>query len=166
MFSREEWELFSFIGIALGLPLSILVFSWEQRLRRLSEQEEVYSRLADEYISFQKLVLQNADLHLGTTRPVNALTVDQQERKHVMFDILTALFERAYILVFTRQMSRQKRRLWQTWEDYMRYWCRREDYRAVLPELLEGEDPEFIEHIKRLAAEESTKASGKITASN
>ena len=63
MFSRDEWELFSFIGIALGLPLSILVFSWEQRLRRLSEQEEVYSRLADEYISFQKLVLQNADLH-------------------------------------------------------------------------------------------------------
>lgn len=161
MFSREDWELFSFIGIALGLPLSILVFSWEQRLRRLSEQEEVYSRLADEYINFQKLVLKNVDLHLGANRPASALTAEQQERRHIIFDILTALFERAYILVYTRHMSRQKRRLWQTWEDYMRYWCRREDYRAVLPELLEGEDPDFVEHIKRLAAEESTKAASK-----
>ncbi|MBI3881863.1 MAG: hypothetical protein HY301_17590 [Verrucomicrobia bacterium] len=161
MISREDWELWSFISIALGLPLSMLIFLWEQRKSRLTADEEVYSRLADEYISFQKLVLDNADLHLGSHRPATALTPEQQERKHVMFDILTSLFERAYILVYEDRMNKQQRRLWQTWEDYMRYWCRREDYRTVLPEMLLGEDPDFITHIQRLAAEECGRATGK-----
>jgi hypothetical protein len=49
-------------------------------------------------------------------------------------------------------MSRQTRRLWSSWEDYMREWCRREDFRADLPELLQGEDPDFQQHIKKIAA--------------
>ena len=40
-------------------------------------------------------------------------------------------------------MNKQTKRLWQSWEDYMREWCQREDFRAALPELLRGEDEEF-----------------------
>ena len=49
-------------------------------------------------------------------------------------------------------MSGQQRRRWLSWEDYMREWCRRADFRAMLPELLEGEDPEFGHYIRGLAA--------------
>jgi hypothetical protein len=35
----------------------------------------------------------------------------------------------------------------------MREWCRREDFRASLPELLEGEDPDFVSYIRALVAE-------------
>jgi hypothetical protein len=53
-------------------------------------------------------------------------------------------------------MDRQTRRLWQSWEDYMREWCKREDFRALLPSLLEGEDDEFQQHITRIAGEKTS----------
>ena len=33
-------------------------------------------------------------------------------------------------------------------------WCRREDFRNTLPQLLRGEDPEFQDYIRRIAEEE------------
>jgi hypothetical protein len=48
-------------------------------------------------------------------------------------------------------MDKKARRLWRSWEDYMREWVRREDFRGALPELLEGEDEEFTTYIQRLA---------------
>ena len=89
---------------------------------------------------------------------VKPLTPEQEERKWILFGILISLFERAYILVYEERMSKQTRRLWQSWEDYMREWCRREDFRAALPELLKGEDEEFGARIQRIAHEEATRA--------
>jgi hypothetical protein len=34
----------------------------------------------------------------------------------------------------------------------MREWCKREDFCAALPNLLEGEDPDFSAYIRALAA--------------
>jgi hypothetical protein len=51
-------------------------------------------------------------------------------------------------------MPRQSQRLWASWEDYMRAWCRRHDFRHRLPSLLQGEDAEFAAYLTRLAAEE------------
>ncbi len=48
-------------------------------------------------------------------------------------------------------MNKQTRRLWSSWEDYMREWCRREDFRTVLPQLLEGEDEDFQKHIQKIS---------------
>lgn len=70
--------------------------------------------------------------------------------------MLVALFERAYILVYEDDMSRQQRRLWQSWEDYMRDWCEREDFRTLLPQLLTGEDEDFSAHILRIAGHTGT----------
>ncbi|MGB4343902.1 MAG: hypothetical protein WBJ03_09830, partial [Moraxellaceae bacterium] len=73
------------------------------------------------------------------------------------FEMLIALFERAYILVYEDDMGKQQRRLWQSWEDYMRDWCEREDFRTLLPRLLTGEDEFFSAHILRIADEVATK---------
>ena len=81
------------------------------------------------------------------------LTDEQRERKLILFDILVSLFERAYILVYEEDMDRQTRRMWQSWEDYMREWCKRTDFRTVLPQLLDGEDRDFAAHIMRIAEE-------------
>jgi hypothetical protein len=34
--------------------------------------------------------------------------------------------------------------MWQTWEDYIDFWLKKEDFRKVVPELLSGEDPDFV----------------------
>ena len=150
-----EWfEFGSYLVTVIGLPFAILVYLLEQRRERKNEGEEIYQRLSDEYREFLKLVLDNADLQLLRQRgPIRVLTDEQNERKQAIFGILIAIFERAYLLVYEEDMDRQTRRLWQSWEDYMRDWCRRDDFRAVLPSLLEGEDDEFRQHITRIANE-------------
>jgi hypothetical protein len=88
----------------------------------------------------------------------SALTAEQRERRGVLFELLVSIFERAYLLVYEEQMKRQTQRLWMSWEDYMRDWCRRKDFRTQLPALLVGEDPDFAAHLTRIAAEEATKS--------
>ena len=90
---------------------------------------------------------------------------DQRERKYTLFNLLVSLFERAYILVYEDKMDRQTRRLWLSWEDYMREWCRRKDFRDVLPELLRGEDEDFAAHIGRIAEIEANRSARENTAS-
>lgn len=159
--TRIEWlEAASYVVTIVGLPMAILVFAWEQRRQRQNDQEEIYQRLSDEYASFLKLALGNADLHLLRTRGTEPdLTEEQRERKYALFNILVSIFERAYILVYEDKMDRQTRRLWLSWEDYMREWCRRKDFREVLPELLKGEDEDFAAHIGKIAEVEGLQPS-------
>lgn len=151
----EILEALSYAVTIIGLPFAIAVYIFDRRKERMNDDEEVYLQLADDYEKFLKLVLEHADLRLMTAAAsTQQLTEEQLERRNVLFEILIALFERAYILVYEDDMSRQAARLWQTWEDYMRAWCRRADFRGMLPKLLEGEDPDFARHITRVADEE------------
>ncbi|HYD85270.1 MAG TPA: hypothetical protein VEA63_14490 [Opitutus sp.] len=158
--STLEWlEALSYIVTIVGLPFAIVVFIKEQRKERQNDDEELYLQLSDEYSKFLRLVLDHSDLHLMTrAEPDAPFTSEQIERRNVLFEVLIAIFERAYILVYEEHMSRQATRLWQTWADYMRDWCRRPDFRELLPELLQGEDPEFQAYIRKISAEESTRA--------
>ncbi len=150
----ETWELASYIVTVVGLPLAILTFVWEQRKERQNEDEEIFQRLSDEYREFLKLVLDNADLHLLRRESSRVeFTEEQKERRLAIFGILISLFERAYLLVYEDKMDKQTRRLWQSWEDYMREWVRRSEFRDALPGLLDGEDDEFQAYMRKLAAE-------------
>jgi hypothetical protein len=85
--------------------------------------------------------------------PTPDLSDEQRERMHVIFDMLISLFERAYLLTYEPKMGEKQRRRWHSWEDYMREWCQRDDFRHRLPELLRGEDPDFSAYIRGLAGE-------------
>jgi hypothetical protein len=155
---RETWEMLSYVVTVIGLPLAIAVFIYEQRKERRNEDEEIFQRLSDEYREFLKLVLDNADLQLLRREAVRQdFTEEQKERRLAIFGILISLFERAYLLVYEDDMGKQTRRLWQSWEDYMREWVRRTDFRAALPQLLEGEDEDFTRYIRNLAETEQPK---------
>lgn len=150
--NAETWEIASYVVTVIGLPFAIIVFMLEQRKERQNEEEEIYQKLSDEYANFSKLLLKNADLRLMSEEiPDEELSPEQRERKKIIFDILISLFERAFILVYDKNMSAQTKRLWSTWEDYIYSWCKREDFRKALPELLEGEDPDFGAYIRRVS---------------
>src|ERR1051326_2189163 len=154
----EIAELIFYIVEIFGLPFAIVVFLIEQRKERQSDEEEIFQRLSDEYREFLKLVLENSDLQLlrreGSRQD---FTPEQRERRFAIFGILISLFERAYLLVYEETMNKQTARLWKSWEDYMREWVRRADFREALPELLEGEDEDFTHYIADLADEEKTR---------
>lgn len=153
MSNLESWELASYVVTVIGLPLAIAVFLFEQRKERENEDEAAYQLLSDAYTDFLKLVLVNTDLQLRTRDHVTDRTPDQRERMMVLYEILIALFERAYLLAYDENMSVQKRRRWLSWEDYMREWCARADFCSALPTLLQGEDADFAAYIRRLAQE-------------
>ena len=149
----ETFEFLSYVVTVIGLPLAIIVFVIEQRKERANDEEEIFQRLSDEYREFLKLVLDNADLQLLRRQGVRQeLTEEQKERRLAIFGILISLFERAYRLVYEDDMDKKARRLWRSWEDYMLEWVRRSEFRDALPNLLEGEDEEFTEYIRGLAA--------------
>ncbi len=153
--SIEIWELLSYVVTVIGLPLAIIVFIYEQHKERDNEEEEVYQLLSDNYQDFLKITLDNHDLHLFSADETPGLSDDQRERMIIIFTMLVSLFERAYLLLHEDKMNARQLRRWLSWEDYMREWCRRGDFRRELPVLLRGEDPDFVKHIQQLAAEEA-----------
>jgi hypothetical protein len=151
---RELWELASYIVTVLGLPLAMAIFLWQERNERANEEEEGYQLLSNAYNDFLKIVLAHPDLHLRTNEPLPNPTSEQNERMLVIFDMLISLFERAYLVAYKQKMSQEERRRWNSWDDYMREWCRRDDFHNALPLLLRGEDPDFQIYIRRVADEE------------
>lgn len=150
LLSRDNWELLSFIVTVIGLPLAILVFIYEQRKERDNEDEEVYQLLSDNYQDFLKVALDNTDLGLFSSGPTPALTEQQKERMIIIFSMLVSLFERAYLLLYSDKLTEKQLRRWRSWEDYMREWMQRDDFRSCLPSLLRGEDPAFVRYINAL----------------
>ena len=139
--SLETWEMLSYVVTVVGLPLAITVFVFEQRKERLNEQDAVYESISDNYQDFLRVVLEHPDLHLFSMTRTPALSDEQRERMLIIFGMLVSLFERAYLLLYESGLSGAKLRRWRSWEDYMREWCTREDFREMLDMLLEGEDP-------------------------
>jgi hypothetical protein len=160
MFSRDTWEVLSYVVTVVGLPLAILVFLYEQRKERDNEEEEVYQLLADNYQDFLKVALDNPDLRLFSAEAAHTLSVEQRERRLILLSMLVSLFERAYLLLHEDTMSSKQARRWGSWEDYMREWCRRADFREALPALLTGEDPDFAKYITQL--KEAEKSAGSV----
>lgn len=152
-------EALSYVVTILGFPVAIFVFIYEQRRRLRAEESELHRRLSEEYDNFLRLALGHADLLLWrSTEAAASFTDEQLERRDILFRMLVSLFEKAFIILYSETMDRDATRRWLSWEDDMREWCRRPDFRALLPALLEGEDDAFSAHIRRIAAEEEGTA--------
>ncbi len=149
--SADFWEVASFVVTVFGFPFAIFLFLYEQRRERDSEDEEAYQLLQDAYNDFLKIVLDNPDLQLRSTTSSIDLTDEQRERKLIIFEMLIALFERAYIVAYEPDLKGVALRRWNSWNDYMHEWCRRKDFNNLLPQLLRGEDPDFAAYIRSIA---------------
>ena len=147
---KDILETLSYVSTIVGFPLAISIFMYEQRKERLNEEDEVYQSLSDNYQDFLKVVLDNTDLHLFTPEETQGLSSEQQERMFLIFSMLIALFERAYLMLYKPTLNAIRRRRWASWEDYMAEWCKRKDFANLLEELLNGEDPEFSRYILKI----------------
>lgn len=147
----ETWELLSYVVTVIGFPMAIAVFLYEQRKERENEDEEVYQLLSDNYQDFLKVALDHPDLRLFSNDEPADLTEEQQDRLLIIFSMLISLFERAYLLLYTDDMSSTQSRRWHSWEDYIHEWCHKPYFRSRLPRLLVGEDPNFVTYIEEIA---------------
>ncbi|WP_334190252.1 hypothetical protein [Noviherbaspirillum sp.] len=154
LLNPDFWEVASFVVTVFGFPFAIFLFLYEQRRERDSEDEEAYQLLQDAYNDFLKIVLDNPDLQLRSATTSMDLTAEQRERKLIIFEMLVALFERAYIVAYEPDLKGVALRRWNSWNDYMHEWCHRKDFNNLLPQLLRGEDPDFAAYIRGIAEQE------------
>lgn len=145
------WAMLADVVTVVGLPFAVIVFLLQQKKQRENEEESVYELLSEHYQEFLKVGLENSDLQLFAEHPTPDLSDEQRQRMIIIFSMLVSLFERAYLLLYEKRMSKKQRRLWQSWEDYMHEWVKREDFKALLPDLLFGEDDDFQKYIRKLA---------------
>jgi hypothetical protein len=145
-------EALSYVITILGFPTAIIVFIYEHRRRLGNEENELHRHLSEEYDNFLRLVLDNADLLLlrASSAPPT-LSEEQLERREIIYRMLVSLFEKAYIILYSENMKQDAKRRWMSWEDDMTEWCRKREFVALLPELLEGEDDAFSQHILAIA---------------
>jgi hypothetical protein len=156
----EQLELWSYVATIVGFPWLILTFWYERKKERINDQEELFLSLSREYDEFLRLVLANSDLQLMSNSS-QSLEGEKAERRHIIFGILVSIFERAFILVYEDDMDKQTARLWQSWEDYIKEWCSRDDFRTGLKHHLHGEDPDFVRYMSALLEKLPTISPGE-----
>ncbi|MEM7211497.1 MAG: hypothetical protein AAF479_06310 [Pseudomonadota bacterium] len=151
-------EALSYVVTILGFPAAIFVIVREERLRRANEVSELHRSLSQEYDGFLRMVMDNADLLLMSRASLpEPVTEEQRERIEIIYRMLLSLFEKAFIILYADTMDADASRRWSSWEDDMIEWCARDDFRALLPKLIDGEDPAFSAYILGLGEQHEAK---------
>jgi len=139
----------------LGIPMAIIVLILDRRRARQDREQLTYQTLQSQYSDFLKLCLNNPDLQLHDYHPGKKAVQNPKQDKHmVALEILVSMFESAFFLYHHGHHSEFKRRQWKGWEDFMRDWVSRDDFRSAWEEHLGSQfDSEFISYVDRLVDE-------------
>lgn len=161
----QFWELLSYIVTVLGLPMAMFAVLHEMHAERINEhkeieqrEDEIYVELSRQYSGFLESVLASPDLDLMSVIPnEQELTKEQKQKRIIYYEMLIALFERAFILLYETALSGNAQRRWNSWNDYISWWVAKPDFRDYVVRALEGEDPEFVEYIEGVVKKEVEK---------
>ncbi len=146
--SLLEWfEFLSYLATIVGIPLAIALFLHEEHKERQAEQEEIYDKLMDHYDDILARLFEHPDIDQHD-KPLSDHELLRQQK--ILYEMLVTLFERAFILLYDEK-EETYRRMWNSWEDYIRVWVTRPNFREILPELVLGEDAKFVAYMAALS---------------
>ncbi|OFX04153.1 MAG: hypothetical protein A3E78_06740 [Alphaproteobacteria bacterium RIFCSPHIGHO2_12_FULL_63_12] len=158
MLSEETmrlWEFLSYLVTVLGLPIAIVTIWRELRAERANEakeleqrEDEIYVQLSQQYSSLLEAALAHPELDALDGASAQALTPDQKRRQAIYYEMLMALFERAFILLYEDAPSGQGGRRWGSWADFFSYWLKRPDFARYVEANLQGEDAAFVAFVR------------------
>jgi len=125
-------EIATFVITILGLPAAIFIYLAEQKLQRDEREYGTYDALDDKYIEIQQLCLDYPELDIFDTpyeTPRN-LTEAQQKQEEAILLIRISIFERAF-LMYQRAPTKTKAGQWQGWDEEIKEWLGRANFRSV-----------------------------------
>ncbi len=135
MISEEAmrlWEFLSYLVTALGLPVAVVSIWRELRAERVNEakeleqrEDEIYVQLSQQYSALLETVLAHPELDVVEEALRETLTPEQRRRQAIYYEMLMALFERAFILLHEDSPTGQGGRRWGSWADFFSYWLKR-----------------------------------------
>lgn len=148
------WEFMSYLVTVLGLPLAGFALWREMRAERANEakeieqrEDEIYVALSQQYSALLESALAHPELDLQETATAD-LSPEQRRRQAIYYEMLMALFERAFILLYEDAPSGQGGRRWGSWADFFAYWLKRPDFARYVEANLQGEDPAFVAFVR------------------
>lgn len=154
------WEFLSYLVTVLGLPVAIVTIWRELRAERANEakeieqrEDEIYVQLSQQYSALLEAALAHPELDVLEEGSSDSLTPEQRRRQAIYYEMLMALFERAYILLYEDAPTGQSGRRWGSWADFFSYWLKRPDFARYVEKNLQGEDPAFVSFVQRQLAE-------------
>lgn len=143
-----EWfEFFSYVATIIGIPVVVITFVYQERKERQNEQEEIYDKLMDHYTEIQEKLFEYPEIDVHGEPLKDA---ESARRQYILYEMLTALFERSYILLAS-ETSPAYQRMWNSWVDYILQWLEKPNFVAALPQLMKGEDPDFVAYIAKIS---------------
>lgn len=140
----------------LGIPLAISVLIRDRRQAQELRELETYRALQSEYSEFLKFCLNHPNLPLHDWKPdlEKHLSPEEEKQKMVAYEILVSMFESAFFLYHFNHRSEFKRRQWTGWEEYIREWATRKDFKESWREHLGYQfDSEFVAYVNRIIKE-------------
>lgn len=143
----DFFELLSYIATVIGIPFALWTFVHEERKERQAEQEEIYDKLMDHYDDILARLFEHPDIDQHN-KPLEDAELRRQQK--LLYEMLMNLFERAFILLYGEKEVAY-RRMWNSWEDYIKLWISRQNFLEMLPDLVKGEDPDFVAYMSRLS---------------
>ena len=136
----------------IGIPIAILIYINNKRMERRDKDYGTYDSLDDKYIDYLKLCLEYPALDVADiprrelAASAAVLTPEQRHAELMMFSILLSIMERAYLMYKDRSYKVREKQ-WLGWDEYIRTWLERTNFKAALPDLLPGFDGRFVDYL-------------------
>ena len=158
---KDIFELASYIVVVLGVPIGLFQY-YQSKVRERQERESrVFDAVSASYLDFQRTCLQYPYLDvfdIPDAAPAT-LTPAQQKEELIAFAILFSIFERAYLLYVANQTPITEAQ-WQGWDQHMRGYFRRANFRRAWHTGDGSYDPRFNEYMRRIEAESVAQEKG------
>ena len=125
-------QMLSYASVLLGIPLALLQYFLVKRREKRDREYGTYNALDERYLEFQKLCLQHPYLDTFDVPDAKPETLSDQQKKEelIVFTMLFSIFERSFLMYYD-QSTEIKRKQWSGWDEYIRSYCARPNFRAA-----------------------------------
>jgi hypothetical protein len=148
---KDLFELFAHLTVVLGVPAAI----YQYRRGKLREQTDreygTYNALDEKYLEFQRMCFDHPRLDIFDIPDENPQPLDDEQRKQelIAFTMLISVFERAY-LMYHDQSNKIKTAQWSGWDEYIRAYCERANFRNAWEISGETFDRNFENYVEEI----------------
>lgn len=140
------------VATSLGIPAAAIALYLyfnnqakerdEEKAQRLAKQQEIDGDLKENYYDILKILIHKPYLDVHDQPLQNDAHARQQGR---IYEYICSLFETAHMRLADQEDYLE---MWQSWEDYINEWVVLRNFRAALPKLLVGENPDFVKYMQ------------------
>lgn len=143
-------EMATFVITILGLPAAIYVYLKEQKQQRIEREYGTFDALDEKYIEIQQLCLEHPELDVFDSpyESPKSLNEEQKKQEEAILLIRISVFERAF-LMYQRASTDQQKGQWLGWEEEIKEWFERDNFKATWTEHGSYFDQSFYEYFNQ-----------------